>query len=378
MATPSSDAETIKVTIKSESSAFTLETAPGESVAGVKAAYQESGEAAGHPSNFILLLHKGKELPDEKTLAELGITDGDVLVHIEAAHQPFHPLNYKLLAESVKTRRKHEDSNLQMLKEDNIWAAGADGTVHRLGMEKSIISRSLNGGASAHFAPKKGGGRAFFNQLSVRVNGCSYHVLPSMEGRWNGELTTIPPQDEGSQVCSNDLVFRDDEGVWSQRQSRTTMSGLTSMQHMWIKPVSDGIFKIETDDPTLRGSDITMQELGTNVIIITATSKRSGKELAVFCYCLKRETDLVAVACRPPADGGDDHRHRQLPASAHDPALRRVRRVPLGIRHERGQGCRRRVRRHGEVRQRLLGLQELVWTGAFDGRHNTPIPASSC
>ncbi|KAG6622671.1 Ubiquitin domain [Phytophthora cinnamomi] len=280
-AAAASGAETIKLTIKSETSAFSLEAAPSESVAGVKAAYQE-GATSDAPNNFILLLHKGKELPDEKTLAQLGITDGDVLVHIEAAHQPFHPLNYKLLAESIKTRRKHEDSNLQMLKEDNIWAAGADGTVHRLGMEKSIISRSLNGSLPPHFAPKKvGAGRAFFNQLSVRVNGCSYHVLPSMEGRWNGELTTVPEQEEGSQVCSNDLVFRDDEGVWSQRQSRTTMSGLTSMQHMWIKPVSDGILKIETDDPTLRGSDITMQELGTNVIIITATSKRSGRPLMV-------------------------------------------------------------------------------------------------
>ncbi|KAJ8523041.1 hypothetical protein ON010_g17625 [Phytophthora cinnamomi] len=185
-----------------------------------------------------------------------------------------------------------------------------------------------------------------------------------MEGRWNGELTTVPEQEEGSQVCSNDLVFRDDEGVWSQRQSRTTMSGLTSMQHMWIKPVSDGILKIETDDPTLRGSDITMQELGTNVIIITATSKRSGTathrggSLLVCIGFLLTVLFVVVVVfvlvVRAPADGGDDHRYRQLAASAHDPALRRVGRLPLGVRHERGQGRGRSVWRHGEVRQRLL------------------------
>lgn len=34
--------------------------------------------------------------------------------------------------------------------------------------------------------------------------------------------------------------------------------------------------QVETDDPALRGCDITMQELGTNLLIITATSKRSG------------------------------------------------------------------------------------------------------
>lgn len=47
-----------------------------------QAAYQENTAESGH-AKFILLLHKGKELPDEKTLGELGITDGDVLVHIE-------------------------------------------------------------------------------------------------------------------------------------------------------------------------------------------------------------------------------------------------------------------------------------------------------
>ncbi|TMW60319.1 hypothetical protein Poli38472_000361 [Pythium oligandrum] len=271
---------TIKVTVKNDRHAFTLETTPHESVAGVKAAYQESGKNVWHP-NYIVLLHKGKELADEKTLAELGITDGDMLVHIEPTHEPFRPVNYKALAQSFSNRRKHEEANLKMMKEDNIWAAGEDGTVHRLGIEKSLIS--TNGVKSPHFAPppKKTSARSFFSQLSVRVNACTYHVLPALEGRWNGELATVPPKEDGNQVCSMDLAFRDDEGVWSQRQSRTTISGLTSTQHFWIKPVADGILKIETDDPTLRNSDITMQELGLNVIIITATSKRTGQPIMV-------------------------------------------------------------------------------------------------
>lgn len=76
MATP------IQLTIKNETHSFALETTPHESIAGVKAAYQESGKAVGHPE-YIVLLHKGKELADEKTLGELGITSGDVLVQIE-------------------------------------------------------------------------------------------------------------------------------------------------------------------------------------------------------------------------------------------------------------------------------------------------------
>ncbi|TYZ61540.1 hypothetical protein PybrP1_006864 [[Pythium] brassicae (nom. inval.)] len=242
---------TVKITIKNETHAFTLETSPSESIAGVKAEYLDSGKNVGHP-NYILLLHKGKELPDEKSLAELGITDGDVLVHIETS----------------------VDGG------DNIWAAGQDGTVHRLGLEKSLISTSAP--KTPQFVPiKSTPGRAFFNQMSVRVNGCSFHVLPSMEGRWNGELATIPAGDEGTQVCSYDLIFRDDEGVWSQRQSRTTINGLTLTQHFWIKPVADGILKIESDDPTLRGADITMQELGTAFVAVTATSKRTGRPIMV-------------------------------------------------------------------------------------------------
>ena len=73
-----------------------------------QAAYQESGKlVAGHP-NYILLLHKGKELPDEKTLGELGITDGDVLVHIEVGEKQRilsrSPITHALMRTTVSCR----------------------------------------------------------------------------------------------------------------------------------------------------------------------------------------------------------------------------------------------------------------------------------
>lgn len=44
----------------------------------------------------------------------------------------------------------------------------------------------------------------------------NYHFIPgnidSMEGRWNGETTTVPAQTDGNQVCSCDLLFRSEEG----------------------------------------------------------------------------------------------------------------------------------------------------------------------
>lgn len=100
-------------------------------------------------------------------------------------------------------------------------------------------------------------------------------------------------------------------GVWSQRQSRTTISGLTLTQHFWIKPVADGILKVETDDPTLRGSDITMQELGTNFVIITATSKRSGERWHEHCVVVALSLDASCCLYPRSSDaGGDNHDRR--------------------------------------------------------------------
>lgn len=197
-----------------------------ESIAAVKAGYQKSGKVQGRV-DYIVLLHKGKELQDEKTIADHGISEGAVLVHIETLHEPFHGVNYLLLADAIRQRHQHEQANLRMMQQDNIWAASEDGTMHPLGFDKSIISR-MSAKPSAP-TPAKASGRTFFNQLSVLVNGCSYHVLPSMEGRWNGELTSIPEQEEGTQVCSSELTYRE-EGVWNLRQMRTSISGLTTTQ----------------------------------------------------------------------------------------------------------------------------------------------------
>ncbi|KAG7375913.1 hypothetical protein PHYPSEUDO_014893 [Phytophthora pseudosyringae] len=64
---------------------------------------------------------------------KLGITDTcrDVLVHFEAARGSpvLPPTQLLLLAESIKSCRKHDDSAVQLSEEgNNVWAAGVDGT----------------------------------------------------------------------------------------------------------------------------------------------------------------------------------------------------------------------------------------------------------
>ena len=49
-----------------------------------------------------------------------------------------------------------------------------------------------------------------------------------MEGRWNGEVATVPSTEEGPQVISDELYFREADGFWSQRQSTTSILGMSS------------------------------------------------------------------------------------------------------------------------------------------------------
>lgn len=39
---------------------------------------------------------------------------------LQPAHEPFRPVNYKALAQSIKTRRMHEEANLKLMKEGTL------------------------------------------------------------------------------------------------------------------------------------------------------------------------------------------------------------------------------------------------------------------
>lgn len=72
-----------------------------------------------------MFLFRGKELEDEKTLGECGVSDGSILVHIEATHKPYHRVNYRMISDSLARRRQHQDDNLRMLRQENIFAPDA-------------------------------------------------------------------------------------------------------------------------------------------------------------------------------------------------------------------------------------------------------------
>lgn len=94
-------------------------------------------------------------------------------------------------------------------------------------------------------------------------------------------MASVPPQEEGTEVCSSEFLYRKEDGVWSQRQTRTSIVGITHTQHYWLKPIADGLLKVESDDPALRNCDITMQEQGLSVVLMVAISKVTGKTVMV-------------------------------------------------------------------------------------------------
>ena len=106
-----------------QSAAVRLNVDSEDLIASVKARYQAKTSVGRF--DYIVLLYKGKELQDDRTLSECGVVPNAVLMHIEAAHEPFRGINYRRLSEQLSTRRAHESKNLKMLRNENIWAPGA-------------------------------------------------------------------------------------------------------------------------------------------------------------------------------------------------------------------------------------------------------------
>lgn len=129
---------------------------------------------------------------------------------MQAKHEPFAPVNYKLLAQSIKNRHRHEQDHIKMLQQgtgsvilsssclvfifqnsvDNVWAAGTgnraiscdidivflfnleDGILHRMGAEKGLIStRTHSYSQKPHFNSNKG------NDIREKVKVNSYPIF---------------------------------------------------------------------------------------------------------------------------------------------------------------------------------------------------------
>jgi len=76
------------------------------------------------------------------------------------------------------------------------------------------------------------------------------------------------------------VAFDDDEGIWRERQSLTSKEGLTNTQRMVMRPVANGVAEVRTDERTFEELTIRLEEQSENVVLVIATSNRTGTPTA--------------------------------------------------------------------------------------------------
>lgn len=69
------------------------------------------------------------------------------------------------------------------------------------------------------------------------VDGHLFSFLPSLEGKWSGEASSLSGESTASSVK---IAYREDEGVWEVRTTSADSSGLSNVQHTLLEPISHG------------------------------------------------------------------------------------------------------------------------------------------
>lgn len=48
-------------------------------------------------------------------------------------------------------------------------------------------------------------------------------------------------------------------------------------QYYWMRPIANGLVRVDTDDPAMMGCDIRLEEQGNHVLSMVAISRKTGK-----------------------------------------------------------------------------------------------------
>lgn len=170
--------------------------------------------------------------------------------------------------------------------------------------------------------------RTFVQQYMCVVKNCKFSVLHRMEGRWNGEATTLrfgAPQDitVSSSSCETRCappraspprawerltlvlcaVTFDTEGFWRLRQALTNRRGHSSVQWSTLEPIADGLVRVSIDSWAGAPCEVRMEERGHNVLLLTAIATTSGSS----ARCWVPRSRVAQPLRRQAVDGGDYH-----------------------------------------------------------------------
>eukprot|EP01029_Cantina_marsupialis_P030876 TRINITY_DN8571_c0_g1_i1.p1 TRINITY_DN8571_c0_g1~~TRINITY_DN8571_c0_g1_i1.p1 ORF type:complete len:328 (+),score=80.07 TRINITY_DN8571_c0_g1_i1:57-1040(+) len=292
----------MKIFIENDVCKTPIDCEPSDCVAKIKCVYVDSGKCLGR-EDFIELMFKNKKMEDTQRISAYGVKEGDVLVHTIVGFTSYAPQKYKKITEEFEKEHEHdieqdvfnektwnpewsrgeEWRNFPNVIVDDVW-----GTEENPSKENQLIKRSS-------IPPPKliGESRELVCQYITRVNGCHVNVLHRMEGRWNGDFV-IHSQDgrNDKAVGSSTLIFDRERVAWSKTESITHADGICQRSFWIYKPVADGLFEVTTNIASLKDKNITLREIGNNVLIMTANDRSNGRlvmaQTTVFNSTMKR------------------------------------------------------------------------------------------
>lgn len=149
-------------------------------------------------------------------------------------------------------------------------------------------------GRGSGVAPPQVPSSRIFRQLYIaQVGRHQFKLLHRMEGRWHGEATVQVLQPTSAvvaptssmhdvRVCATELTWNDRAGRWHERQSLTSVGGMSHSHSLLLEPSGDGECKVIAPAGDIwNDCDVRLKELSEHVLLLTATSHASGRPLLV-------------------------------------------------------------------------------------------------
>lgn len=255
-------------------------------------------------SKLIKLSINETELDDKKYIGNYkDIKDSAVIIYHVPLTQPYSKVNYAFIKAKMEETVKKKpleaffdprEFNNDWIKE---WNKGNEylnyPPINYKSSETDI--RSIPGGYEVESSKQAEfyenfekymknmlkRGRHFSSDYFCKVKGFKYNVLHKLEGKWSGTAIQYSSQTSSSNSsspnpssqkmnsCSSKLIFDDEKKIWSEIQTYTEKSGLSSSTIFQYFPCGDHCLEAFCDDKRLMERvQLTLKEDEDNLILI--------------------------------------------------------------------------------------------------------------
>mmetsp|Transcript_19877 Transcript_19877/g.35333 ORF Transcript_19877/g.35333 Transcript_19877/m.35333 type:complete len:400 (-) Transcript_19877:30-1229(-) len=123
-------------------------------------------------------------------------------------------------------------------------------------------------------------GRSISNTFFSSSRGCKYLLMHLAEGTWQGETlfsdAKFKQNTRGPHLSSSKVMFNPSLCCWTDKQLITNSDGVSTTHTLRYYAQSDGLLHVQTDEGVLQNANAQLREVGSNVMILTATSENGS------------------------------------------------------------------------------------------------------